>query len=642
MMKKTIIELLKQTAQQYPNENYLYEKTDSGWKGTNFAQTDLSSDFFAVSLLKNGFLQNDKIGILSEGRTKWVISELGILKSRCISVPLSVKLTEEELSFRLVHSETKAIITSHNNIEKIIHILKKTELKNLKIIYLDNDTGFVETFEDKYNYFSVEDNVIFFDNMIKLAERTYDFDKEKIDEIINQIQEDDIVNISYTSGTTGNPKGIMLSHLNYFSNSLASASMFDVPKFSKLFIILPLDHSFAHTAGTFVGLQKPLALYFLDTRGGAMAALKNIPLNIKEVKPNLMITVPALSGNFMKNIIQNINKKGGFAKWLFNRGLEAGIAIYKDGFTEANKTTKAIKEPIYKLADKLVFSKIRENFGGELAFCVGGGALLDIKQQEFFNAIGMPVYQGYGLSEATPVISANTSNMHKFGTSGRVLENIECKIIDDGKELAQGKKGEIFIKAHSVMKGYFKNPEASAKVLRDQGLYTGDLGYFDEDGFLVVTGREKALLISVDGEKYSPEEIEELLANSEFINHVMLYNDHSKYTTALFTLDEIYIKSFIKEKKIKTTKKLLEHIEKSVSHILKEGEKKGYFPKKWLPVTFRIVPEQFTEQNKLVNSTMKMVRYKITERYKNLIDEMYLPEAKEDKEHNLKVLQKLF
>ncbi|MBN2663482.1 MAG: AMP-binding protein [Bacteroidales bacterium] len=636
-MKRTIIYLLKNASQNYPDFKFLGEKTDKGWQTISFKETEYLSDLFAIGLISVGYKRNDKLAILSEGRTKWVVGEFGILKSRAVSVPLSIKLTPEEILFRLNHSEAKAILTSHNNIEKVIQSVKNIDFKNFKIIYLDNDLGFVKSLEDKYDYFNAEKNIITFDEIVELGKSGYDVNKSKLDTCLNKIEEDDVVNISYTSGTTGNPKGIMLTHLNYYANSSASTSLFNIPPNSKMFIILPLDHSFAHTAGTFVGLQIPITLYFLDTRGGGVAALKNIPININEIKPTIMFTVPALSGSFMKNIISAIDKKGGFAKWLFNKGLDVAIKSNGNGFN-----TKPPSSVIYKLANKLVFSKIRGNFGGEILFMVGGGALLDIKQQQFFYAIGMPIYQGYGLTEATPVISANTAELHKLGTSGMVLKNIDCKIIDDGKELRQGQKGEIFIKADSVMKGYFNNPKATAKVLRDGGLYTGDLGYFDEDGFLVVTGRAKALLISEDGEKYSPEEIEETLAVNPFVNHAMLYNDHSKYTTSIINIDDVYIKKFIKDNNILDANKLLFDIETSINKMLTDGEKDGRFQKKWLPAIFRFSPEQFTEDNKMINSTLKMVRYKITQAYRNLIEDMYKPNAKSDKEHNLKILNKFF
>ncbi len=636
-MKRTIIDILKKAVTEFGNSPFLGEKTDLGWQTTSINQADEYSDLFAAGLLKKGFKTDDKIAILSEGRTKWVVGEFGIFKSRCVSVPLSIKYTPEELVFRLNHSESKAILISHNNLEKIVPIIDQISYKHFMLIYLDNDMGFVKTLEDKYEKFNADKHLITFDKIIEDVKDEIDFYKPKITELYNQTDEQDVVTISYTSGTTGNPKGIMLTHLNYYANSTASRSLFDVPKNSRMFIILPLDHCFAHTAGTFVGLQIPMCLYFLDTRGGGVAALKNIPINIKEIKPNLMLTVPALSGKFMKNIIDTIDKKGGFAKWLFHKGLEAGIEINGNGF---KKNKNLIKLPIYKLADKLIFSKIRQTFGGELLFCVGGGALLDIKQQEFFYTIGMPIYQGYGLTEATPVISANHEKRHKLGTSGNILSNIELKIMSEGKEMPKGQKGEIFIRADSVMKGYYKNPEATAEVLRDGGLYTGDLGYIEEDSFLMVTGREKALLISEDGEKYSPEEIEEAIANSSgFIEHIMLYNDHSKYTTAIVTLDEAYVKKFIVKNNIKKAEDLYKAINASIQNIVNVPQYIGKFQNKWLPSLFRIAPEPFTEENKMINSTMKIVRYKITEKYKNLIDEMYDSNSKTNNEHNLKILE---
>ncbi len=639
---RTIISLLKNAVKKFPQSNYLTEKTDANWQSTTFEQTEKKSDLFAIGLLNKGYKNQDKIAILSEGRTKWVIGEFGILKTRAISIPLSIKLTSDEILFRLNHSQAKAILVSHNNIEKVIKIIDKIEKKNFEIIYLDNDLGFLKTLEDKYKHFSVKKHISTYEEIIKNANEVFDELKPKLNNLINKIDENDIVNISYTSGTTGNPKGIMLTHLNYYANSKASTEAFNIPANSKMFVILPIDHSFAHTAGTFVGLQIPMNLYFLDTRGGSIAALKNIPINIKEVRPNIIFTVPALSGSFMKNIKAGVEKKGTFAKWLFYKGLNAGILINGNAYNKPQKSVSIIDKTMYKLADKLIFKKIRENFGGEILFCVGGGALLDIKQQEFFYTIGMPIYQGYGLTEATPVISANTPEMHKLGSSGKVLNNIDCKIINNNKKAATGEKGEIFIKADSVMKGYYKNNKATSEVLRDGGLYTGDLGYFDKDNFLVVTGRAKALLISEDGEKYSPEEIENTISNVPFVKNAMLYNDHSKFTTAIIDIDINYINSFLKNNNIKNEEELLSIIKQSINEILKQEKENERFQQKWLPKIIRFPTEPFSEDNKMINSTMKMVRYKITETYKNIIDQMYLKSAKENDKENLKILKKFF
>ena len=206
-------------------------------------------------------------------------------------------------------------------------------------------------------------------------------------------------------------------------------------------------------------------------------------------------------------------------KGIFNRGIEAAIKRNGDGYRKPGLATQIATYFNYAVADKLIFKKLRKIWGSKIEFFVGGGALLDIKQQQFYKAIGVPVYQGYGLTEATPIISTNTPFFHKMGTSGKVLGNITCKICDEnGKELPKGEKGEIVIKGDNVMKGYYKNPEATAETLKDGWLYTGDLGFFDKDDFLVVVGREKALLISEDGEKYSPEEIEEAIVNSSSLS----------------------------------------------------------------------------------------------------------------------------
>jgi long-chain acyl-CoA synthetase len=281
--------------------------------------------------------------------------------------------------------------------------------------------------------------------------------------------------------------------------------------------------------------------------------------------------------------------------------------------------------PIYLIAKLLIFKKIKGIWGSDIKYFVGGGALLDVYQQEFFYSIGVPVFQGYGLTEAAPIISANTPYIHKLGTSGKVLPSVDCRIIDDeGNELPKGEKGQIIVKGDNVMKGYYNNPEETAKTIKDDWLYTGDLGYFDNDNFLVVTGREKALLISEDGEKYSPEEIEEaIVSNSEFIAQVMLYNDHKKITSSLITLNKERLNKHLKTYNIKGEKEVVSEISKSMKNFKNNKNYKGKFPEKWLPSTFRIIEEPFSEQNKMINSTMKMVRYKIVENYSNDIELMH-------------------
>jgi long-chain acyl-CoA synthetase len=386
-------------------------------------------------------------------------------------------------------------------------------------------------------------------------------------------------------------------------------------------------------------------LYFVDARDGLRSQLKNLVPNIKEVQPDFLLSVPAITGNFMRKIQDTMADKGGFANWLFKTGLRNGIMYYGDGFRRPGLFARIFRYPIYKLADTIVFSKVRKVFGNNFKFFIGGGAMLDVKQQQFFNCIGAPVLQGYGLSEASPIVSVNQRDRHKFGSSGGVLSGIDCKIVDsEGRELPKGEKGFISLKGLNIMKGYFKNEKATAEVINSEGrLNSGDMGYFDKDGFLVVTGREKALLISADGEKYSPEEIEDAIVNcSEYILQCVLYNDHRKYTTAIVTIDEARLKSWIKDNNETSAENVLEIITNSFMKFTSDFNYKDVFPKQWIPNIFAIAAEPFSEKNGMVNSTMKIMRFKVLANYKERIEGMYTAEGKNlNRQENLKFIKSI-
>ncbi len=631
--------MLQEASETYGNAPYVVEKEESGWIPRSFSQVDRESATFARALIARGFQAEEKIAILSEGRRNWVTGEFGILKARCISVPLSIKLLDEELPFRLNHSGARGILISEYSLDKLLAVLKELENRPL-IIVLGDYLKDVSSRAEEYGLKTGED-IILYDDFLKEGEQASLSVEDELEKRLSEVKEDDTVTISYTSGTTGNPKGIMLTHLNYWANSLDAVNTCPIPEKCRSLIILPLDHSFAHTVGIYISLRLGLAMYFVDARGGGMALLRNIPGNLKEVKPYFLLTVPALSGNFMKKIQSGIAAKGALINGIFTRGVEAGIQIHGDGFRKAPLSVRLRRGFSYFLAEKLIFPKVREIFGGELAFCVGGGALLEISQQEFFNAIGCPIYQGYGLTEAAPIICTNTPSRHKFGTSGITMPSIECRIMDNESTPAEpGVPGELVIKGDNVMKGYYRNPEASAEVLRDGWLWTGDLGYFDDDGFLVITGRAKALLISADGEKYSPETIEEAVINSSpLINQIMVYNEQRRYTTALVTLNEEAVRKELKSRGITDPSEALSLIGDSFYSFRKESK----IPSQWVPSTFTIIEEPFSEKNQLINSTMKLVRHKVRDFYQEKIETMYGSNGTELKSpENIEAVKNLF
>lgn len=644
-MKRTIIRMLDEAAETWGDEPYALRKNGGAYVPTSFRQARDMARSFGAFLSDSGYRKNDTFAIMAEGSPEWICAEFGILCAGLVSVPLSIKLLADELPFRLTHSEAKGIVTTHNQLEKVLAAIRQAGIKGLLIVYIDEDADWGRS--------TAEATGIAPGEFVSLSEAAGKGRKSlesaetraKLDRIAEEMDEDDLVTISYTSGTTGNPKGIMLTHRNYWSNCHDAVELFGNPIRFRTLVVLPVDHSFAHTVGLYTALLCGIGLYFVDYRGGGIATLRNIPINLKESNPIFLLTVPSLSGNFMKKIIAGIEEKGGLIEKIFKNGIKAGIAWNGDGCNAPPLGTRLkVAFPLF-LARTLVFGKIKEMiFGTSMKFCVGGGALLDVKQQDFFAAFGVPVFQGYGLTEAAPIISSNVPKKHKFGTSGVIAPSVECTIRDsDGRILPTGQTGEIVIRGENVMKGYYRNPEATAAALRGGWLWTGDLGYMDGDGFLVVVGREKALLIAEDGEKYSPEEIEEAVVNStDVIDQIMVWCDHKKYSCALVTLDSGQVSRIAKEKNIKDAETLLKALQEEFYRFRTDPKAKKV-QGAWIPACFQIVPTPYSDKDGTVNSSMKLVRHKVTARDRDLIDYSYTKEGSSTvNERNLETVARLF
>lgn len=646
-MKRTVLRMMDEAASKWSAVPYALKKGDSGWIATTFSEVRERSREFAAWLIRHGFEKGDRLAVLGEGSPEWIIGECGILRAGCASVPLSIKLLGEEIPFRLEHSEAKAILTTKNQLDKVLDALTKVAGRSIILVYLDEDLDFARDAAAtrgigadrivSLNAAMAESRDILSQSGTGMADR--------LDAIARDVEEDDTATICYTSGTTGNPKGIMLTHLNYWTNCHDGVALFKMPAGFRTLVILPVDHSFAHTAGLYIALLIGMSLYFVDSRGGGIATLRNIPINLKESNPTFLMTVPALSGNFMKKIISGIEEKGGFIEKLFKAGIAAGIERNGDGYNKTSLAVHARTFLPYALAKALVFNKIKKMiFGDRIQYCVGGGALLDVKQQEFFAALGVPIYQGYGLTEAAPIISSNSPIKHKYGTSGVTCPSIEVKLVkEDGSLAAVGENAEIVIRGGSVMKGYFKNPEATAQALRDGWLYTGDLAHWDKDGFLVVVGREKALLIAEDGEKYSPEEIEEAVTfSTDIIDQIMVWCEQKKYVTALVTLDSAKVERIIKSEGIGDAESLLKRLAIEFARY-KDDPKAKKVQAAWAPAVFQIVGESFSDKDGTVNSTMKIVRHRIAHVHADLIEYSYTSEgSKTMNERNLETLRKAY
>ena len=630
MKKRTVTGMLDDAAKSWPSAPYALKKGAEGYRASSFAEMRGMAIAFSAWLLSSGLEPGDKVAIFGEGSPEWVACEYGLFYAGMVSVPLSIKLTPDEVFFRLDHSESKIIVTTHNYLETALGALAGRSGTAISILYLDEDAEWGNAKvaeagleEGRFTTFSKAAA----EGWAALAEPS-GYLAARLEAIGESITEDTVATISYTSGTTSNPKGVMLTHLNFWTNSHDVSLSFDTPRF-KILLILPADHAFTHVCAIFAALWTCVALYFIDGRGGGIAMLRNIPVNIQECQPTFLFTVPILSSSFMKRITAGVEQKGRLTARFFRSGIESAAGWIGDGWHKPPLKKRIAAFFPYFLARTLLFGTVRRKaFGRSIVFLMSGGSKLDLGQQEFFAALGAPLLAGYGLTEAAPVISANTPDCHKFGTMGRLFPSVRCAIMDeDGRELPSGQVGEITVTGDNVMKGYYRNPEATAVALRDGRLWTGDLGFMDKDGFLIVVGRKHALLVSESGEKYSPETIEEAIAASTgVIEQVMAWCVYKKHPCVLVTLDVARIKTLIAKKHIGNAETLCRALQEEFFRF-KSNPGVQPIQANWVPMTFQIIGRQFSEKDGTINSVMKLVRHRVEAEYRELIDYSYTKEG---------------
>ena len=610
--RPTIIDFVEKYTSIYADKTFLREKVDGKWTETSFRETRAEGRILAAGFMSLGLQKGEKVAMISEGRNQ-----------------------DQDLLFRINHSDSRFIVASQSQIAKVRRVIDRCPAIE-KVIVMDR--------------IPLLENEIYLEDVREAGLKFSVEHQDQLEQRIASVKPDDYANISYTSGTTADPKGILLTHRNYTANVEQARSIIGVDEGSVMLIILPLDHCFAHVAGFYVMMSYGGSIATVPCGKSTVSLLKNIPVAISEVRPHVMLSVPTLSKNFKKNFEKAIRQKGAFVEWLYEFGLRQAIAYNREYYNAGKPALKQFwRKPLISLVDKLVFSKIRESFGGRMQFFVGGGALLDIELQKYFNAIGMPIFQGYGLSEATPVICANSAGHARFGSSGRTVEPMDIKICDEeGNALPAGETGEIVIRGENVMAGYWKNPDATAKTIVDGWLHTGDRGYLcrEDPRYLYVTGRFKSLLIASDGEKYSPEGYEDSLADgSRYIDASVLYNNQSPYTVVLVIPDKNALADAVKKEgkdpaSDEGRRAMLRIIQEEVDSYRPGGKHAGMFPEKWLPAAIIVGETPFTEQNGMLNTTMKMVRGKVEQFYADRIEYAMTPEGKQlFNEKNLEALK---
>ena len=360
---KSLIQFFEECVESFGNNPYLWEKPHDKYEAITYSETRRQVHEFSAGLITLGIRKGDRVSLISEGRDNWVIGELGILFTGAVNVPLSVKLNPDEIKFRINHSESRIILTSSIQAQKIKSVIEECPTIE-KIIHFDP--------QEEYR-----SNEIHFNEVRKLGREWLEVqtNSDKFTELYKSIKPSDFANICYTSGTTADPKGIILTHGNYVTNVYQSYSLIDIPPFYKTLLMIPWDHSFGHTCGIFAFMGKGASIASVKTGKTPMETLRNLPSCMKEIKPNLLLSVPALAKNFRKNIEKGIHEKGKLTEALFNHALKMAYSYNKEGINKGSGLQR-FKKPLINFYDKILFSKIREVFGGELDYFVGGGALL--------------------------------------------------------------------------------------------------------------------------------------------------------------------------------------------------------------------------------------------------------------------------
>ncbi|WP_374506579.1 long-chain fatty acid--CoA ligase [Flavobacterium sp.] len=577
----------------YQQENFniadaLVTKQDGKWVKTSTQEYLLKANAISRALLRMGVQKNDKIAIISSNnRTEWNIVDIGILQTGAQTIPIYPTISEEDYEYILNHSESIYCFASDEEVLRKVRAIK-TNVTKLKQVYSFNTiegckhwSELLELGQDEGNQNEVEDRK-------------------------NQVTSDDLATIIYTSGTTGRPKGVMLSHRNIVSNVINSAPRIPFEKGkSRALSFLPVCHIFERMI-LYLYQYYGVSIYFGES-------IDKISDNIKEVKPNVMSAVPRLLEKVYDSIYAKGTQLTGLKKKLFFWAIDLGLRYEPYG------ANGAWYELQLKIARKLIFSKWKEGLGGNLDLMVSGSAALQTRLTRVFAAAGIPVMEGYGLTETSPVISVNDMRNHGFrvGTVGKVIDGVTVKIADDG---------EILCKGPNVMMGYYKDEKLTSEVLIADYFHTGDIGEFDSDGFLRITDRKKEMFKTSGGKYIAPQLIENTMKQSRFIEQIMVIGDGQKMPAAFIQPSFDFIKEWAKihtieigktNEEIVSNTKVIERIQEEVDKL---NEKFGNWEK---IKRFELTPDIWSIEAGHLTPTLKLKRKVVMEKYLDLFHKIY-------------------
>jgi len=594
-------DLLDRYKELYPDkDDALAGKQDGKWVKVSTQDYLNYSNWISYGLLSLGFKKGDKIATITNNRPEWNFVDHGLAQIGIIHVPIYPTIGTEEYDYILKHSEVKAIIISRSIIwNKISGIIKN--IQSIERIFSFNEIEELESWQ-----IIVEEG--------KKNEEKY---KDEVTKIRESIDKHEMVTLIYTSGTTGNPKGVMLSHNNIVTNAISTSKAHGLGGDKRTLSFLPLCHVYERMMN-YNFQYSGISIYYAENLG-------TITTDIKEVKPHIFNTVPRLLEKVYDGIIGKGKNLPYIKKQIFFWAVNLGLRYKLKAKFRFWYNVKL------KIARKLIFSKWKEALGGEDLLIVSGGAALQERLARIFWAAGMPVLEGYGLTETAPVIAVNfyAPIICKFGTVGPVLENVEVKIADDGEILAKGP---------NIMLGYYKDPEMTKEVIDEDGFFhTGDIGYLDENGFLKITDRKKEMFKTSGGKYIAPQAIENKLKESFFIEQLMVIGENEKFASALISPNFKFLHDWCTIHKVQyRDNEELVQLPEVVARYQKEVNKYNAVLGEHEKIKrFRLVCEEWSPQTGELSPTQKLKRNVVYEKYKDIIAEIYQHEKKQAKSNSL-------
>ncbi len=597
---QSIPAVLKENASRYSKKTAISSKKRGVFVSLTYEEFYERVLKCARGLRKYGMQSGDKVAILSENRLGWAISDFAIQSAGGVTVPIYATNTGKQAAYVINHCEAKIVFCSTKaQYEKLLAI--KEDLPNVELII-------------SYERFMGEMPFPVFTQyqLSEVSTPMSDEDLELIEGQIDLITPEDIITIIYTSGTTGVPKGVVLTQRNLMINTAYGIEQLGMPQLGHTMLsFLPLSHVLERTGGYYATLLNGNHIAFAENVAAVLE-------NMEEVKPTAMVSVPRLFEKIYSRVYENVHLMTPLRKKLFHHAFDIGREyVHKKYVTKEPLGNLTLK---YKFYDRLVFKKIRDKFGGRMSHFVCGGAPLDKVINEFMWIIGIPVFNGYGLTETSPAATLSSAGEVRFSSVGKALKETELKLKEDG---------ELLIKGPQVMPGYYKDDEATERVFEDGWFVTGDIAEIDEEGFVYIVDRKKELIVTAGGKNIAPQPIENELKLDGLISQAIVFGDRKPYLVAILTPNIEAIINVARGKKIPyididelvTRKRIRDLFAKRVNAL-----NKNYPPYKTIKY-FAIVPREFTIEGGELTPTLKMKRKVIYEKYKEIVDDMYVNNA---------------